>query len=245
MSKNLVDICRSSVGPRFAEHAPMSNSSTSGRVLGMSSDGDLLRRIEGGDLDAVLDLYDRHCCVLFPLALRILGDAAEAEDAVHDAFVRLAYCASTHIPERGSVMAWLVLLVRNLSVDRLRRRRSIVSGAGVATPSSVAHESSSLADESTERQAIRRMLATLTEAERATLECAFFCGLTFAEIAERENAPLATIRSRAARAIALLHGALAREPMIDVAGTGNAETPTSDARGAVERLARRRSERRA
>ena len=48
------------------------------------------------------------------------------------------------------------------------------------------------------------MLASLPEAQRQTLEIAFFEGLTYPEIAARENVPLGTIKSRAARALAAL-----------------------------------------
>ena len=48
-------------------------------------------------------------------------------------------------------------------------------------------------------------------AQRVTLEVAFFEGLSYPEIASRENVPLGTIKSRAARAIASLREALLRE----------------------------------
>ena len=60
-------------------------------------------------------------------------------------------------------------------------------------------------------QEIRRALASLPEAQRQTLEVAFFEGLSYPEIAARENVPLGTIKSRAARALAALREALVKE----------------------------------
>ena len=61
------------------------------------------------------------------------------------------------------------------------------------------------------RDKIRRALSSLPEAQRQTLEVAFFEGLSYPEIAARENVPLGTIKSRAARALAALREALMKE----------------------------------
>jgi RNA polymerase sigma-70 factor (ECF subfamily) len=55
---------------------------------------------------------------------------------------------------------------------------------------------------------MRRALDTLPPAQRATLELSFFSGLSYPEIAEQENLPLGTIKSRAARALLALRKAL-------------------------------------
>jgi RNA polymerase sigma-70 factor (ECF subfamily) len=179
-----------------------------------SPDADLLRRIGAGDVDAVGALYDRYASTLFPLALRIVRDRAEAEDLVHDAFVIVSDRAAQYSPERGSVVAWLVTLVRNLSIDRTRRReRRGALGRDVVAfePSAVVGSPEDLTVVADERSRVRRALATLPEVQRATLEVAFFEGLTYAEIAAREEVPLGTIKSRAARALMALREALARE----------------------------------
>ena len=177
-------------------------------------DGELLRRIAASDVDAVGVLYDRYSSVLLPLALRILRDRAEAEDVVHDAFVAVSDRAGQYAPERGSVVAWLVTLVRNLSIDRTRRR----DRRGTLARDVVAHEPrapvespESLTASARERAKIRRALDSLPEAQRVTLEVAFFEGLTYPEIAAREGVPLGTIKSRAARALSTLREALTRE----------------------------------
>ena len=178
------------------------------------SDGDLLRRIAAGDVEAVGELYDRFAPMLLPLALRIVRDRAEAEDVVHDAFVAVSDRAGQYTAERGSVAAWLVTLVRNLSIDRTRRR----DRRGALTRDVLAHEPTEAVDDpesltvgAAERARVRRALDSLPEAQRVTLEVAFFEGLSYPEIAAREGVPLGTIKSRAARAIAALREALARE----------------------------------
>jgi RNA polymerase sigma-70 factor, ECF subfamily len=178
------------------------------------SDQELLRLVAGGDVRAVGELYDRYASTLFPIALRILRDRTEAEDLLHDAFVAVNERAAQYVPDRGTVIAWLVTLVRNLSIDRTRRRerRGTLARDVIAhEPPASARDPERLTSEASERAKIRQALSSLPEAQRQTLEVAFFEGLSYPEIAARENVPLGTIKSRAARALAALREALARE----------------------------------
>ncbi len=182
-------------------------------------DTDLLARIAKGDTAALGELYDRYATLLFPVALRIMRVRAEAEDVLHDAFVVVSERAAQYAPERGSVPSWLVTLVRNLSIDRARRRERrgalLHREAAGALSGGESRSPEALADESAERARVRRALAALPEAQRETLLVAFFEGLTYPEIAERDGVPLGTIKSRAARAMATLRDALDEEEKKD------------------------------
>jgi RNA polymerase sigma-70 factor (ECF subfamily) len=179
-----------------------------------ASDIDVLRRLAEGDGQAIALLYDRYAPVLLPLALRIVRDRAEAEDIVHDAFVAVGVRAGQYTAERGTVAAWLVTLVRNLSIDRTRRRDrrgTLVRKVLAHEPHDKVADPEGLTAEAAERNKVRRALQSLPEVQRTTLEIAFFEGLSYPEIAEREGVPLGTIKSRAARALASLREALERE----------------------------------
>ena len=178
------------------------------------SDGELIRRIGAGEVRAVGVLYDRYGSMLMPLALRIVRDRAEAEDVIHDAFIAVSERAGQYAPERGSVAAWLVTLVRNLCIDRTRRRdrRGVLAREVIAhEPREPQEDPEALTAGAAERFKIRKALSSLPEAQRLTLEVAFFEGLSYPEIAARESVPLGTIKSRAARALAALRDALQNE----------------------------------
>jgi RNA polymerase sigma-70 factor (ECF subfamily) len=178
------------------------------------SDGELLARIASGDPTAVALLYDRYAPTLLGVALRILRDRADAEDVVHDAFVVVGERAGYYVAERGTVVAWLVTLTRNLGIDRKRRRdrRSTVDRTVLI------HEPGLQMDRpgnpeaqvlgASECSRMREALSTLPPQQRSTLELSFFSGLSYPEIAEMENVPLGTIKSRAARALLALRNAL-------------------------------------
>jgi RNA polymerase sigma-70 factor (ECF subfamily) len=178
------------------------------------SDIELLSLLSGGDLDAAANLYDRYASMLFALSLRIVRERAEAEDVLHDAFITMNDRASQYTAERGSVVAWLVTLVRNLSIDRTRRRDrrgTILKRVATDDPKPAARDPETLLSDATAHARVRRALAKLPEVQRLTLEVAFFEGLSYPEIAEREGVPLGTIKSRAARALGSLREALEEE----------------------------------
>ncbi|HEY4118819.1 MAG TPA: sigma-70 family RNA polymerase sigma factor [Byssovorax sp.] len=170
-----------------------------------------MRRIREGDERAVAELYDRYSPIGFGVAIKILRDDEEAEDVLHDAFVAVVERADQYREERGSVVAWLVTTVRNLSLDRARRRvrrTQITTEELRHEPHEPIADPEALTWAATERRAVRAALERLSPAQRATLEIAFFEGLSYPEIAERENVPLGTVKSRAARALAALRAVL-------------------------------------
>jgi RNA polymerase sigma-70 factor, ECF subfamily len=177
-------------------------------------DIELLRRLARGDAHAIGLLYDRYARALLPLAIRIVRDRAEAEDVIHDAFVIVGDRAGQYAPERGTVAAWLVTLVRNLSIDRARRRDrrgTILRDVVTHEPAESVTDPEGLTSHSAIRRKVRRAMESLPAGQRKILEIAFFEGLSYPEIAEREGVPLGTVKSRSARARASLREALERE----------------------------------
>ena len=73
-----------------------------------------------GDASAVANLYDRHARAVYSLALRMLADAAEAEDVVQDVFTQAWRQAGLYDPARAPVIGWLLVITRARTLDRLR-----------------------------------------------------------------------------------------------------------------------------
>ena len=178
-----------------------------------ATDAELIARITAGDSGAVAELYDRFAPMLFPMVLRVVRDKAEAEDILHDAFVAVSERATLYVPARGSVVAWLVTLVRNLAIGRRARRSALAQRDALEAPLSAVESPEEALAEARASGAVRRALASLPEVQRQTLEIAFYEGLSYPEIADREGVPLGTVKSRAARALQALREALAKEGM--------------------------------
>jgi DNA-directed RNA polymerase specialized sigma24 family protein len=85
-------------------------------------DQEMIARIGRRDQSAFSALYDRLSGPLYSLAMKMLGDPAEAQDALQDVFVQIWSRAGTYDPEQSSVFSWTVLLTRSRVIDRLRAR---------------------------------------------------------------------------------------------------------------------------
>jgi RNA polymerase sigma-70 factor (ECF subfamily) len=73
-----------------------------------------------GDGQAFALLYDRHGRAAYSLAYRMLGERQAAEDLAQDAFIKVWRSASSYRTERGSVRTWILSIVHNRSIDKLR-----------------------------------------------------------------------------------------------------------------------------
>lgn len=173
-----------------------------------------LERLRAGDPSALADLYDRYSKTSLGLALKIVRDPEEAEDVVHDAFAAIVERAHQYRSDRGTVAAWLLTTVRNLSLDRARRktRRAQITEAEIRpdleTLNPFVDDPERSLGLERERAAVRAALEVLPQAQRETLIIAFFEGLSYPEMAERDGVPLGTIKSRAARAMRALRSCL-------------------------------------
>src|SRR5215207_1335501 len=88
------------------------------------SDEALLAGFGARDPDASAAFVRRFQSRVFGLALTILGDRGEAEEAAQEAFLRAWRHAEAYDPRRGAVATWLLAIARNVAIDRARMRRS-------------------------------------------------------------------------------------------------------------------------
>ena len=164
------------------------------------SEADLLARVVGGDERALTALYDRMSPLAYGLALRVVGSADTAEDVVQDAFMRIWHRADRYEAARGAARPWILRVVRNVAIDRLRtadaRSRAETRSQTDATLVSVPEEPDETASRSERSRTLRRALAELPAEQRRALEIAYFEGLSHSEIAAREQMPLGTVKTR-------------------------------------------------
>src|SRR5213080_3350095 len=87
------------------------------------SQAQLLRRIAARDRQALAEFYDQTAVTLFSTAIRILGDAHEAEEVIQDAFLQIWGKAATFDAALGAPFYWALSITRNRAIDRLRARQ--------------------------------------------------------------------------------------------------------------------------
>jgi RNA polymerase sigma-70 factor, ECF subfamily len=178
-------------------------------IVQQIADREMIERIGRGDQSAFSALYDRLSRPLYSLALRMLGDAGEAQDALQDVFLQIWSRAATYNPEQSTVFSWTVLLTRSRVIDRLRarkRRLRVVDSATGDEDADVADASTmesaaDTADKNDEAARVRSVLNNLPSEQREAIELAFFGHLTHHEIAARLGEPLGTIKARIRRGL--------------------------------------------
>jgi RNA polymerase sigma-70 factor, ECF subfamily len=178
-------------------------------IVQQIADREMIERIGRGDQSAFSALYDRLSRPLYSLALRMLGDAGDAQDALQDVFLQIWSRAATYNPEQSTVFSWTVLLTRSRVIDRLRarkRRLRVVDSATGDEDADVADASTmesaaDTADKNDEAARVRSVLNNLPSEQREAIELAFFGHLTHHEIAARLGEPLGTIKARIRRGL--------------------------------------------
>lgn len=158
----------------------------------------LLEQLRRNERDAMGALYDRYGRLAFSVACRIVGEPGEAEDVVQESFLGLWRQAATLDPERGSVRSLLLTIVHRRAIDALRRRsgrpeRALDDAAPLASATPDPIEFASLAEE---RQRVQGAMRSLPEEQRQAVELTYFRGLTIGEMAQEQQIPLGTAKSR-------------------------------------------------
>jgi RNA polymerase sigma-70 factor, ECF subfamily len=179
---------------------------TSGAASHTSLLGDeaLVLAIARGDRLAMAALYDRYAALLLAVATRIVGNRVQAEDLLHDVLLEAWHRAGEYDPERGTVRAWLVTRVRSRALDdRIgSARRAELVRSKLPSLDETAHAYCD--DCAADGDHVRREVACLPRDLEMVIDLAYFEGLSAVEIGVRLKIPAGTVKSRLARAMALL-----------------------------------------
>jgi RNA polymerase sigma-70 factor (ECF subfamily) len=174
-------------------------------------DLDLVRRIRSGDRAALGELYDRYASQALAVAVRVLEDRGTAEDVVHDAFVAMWLKIDRFDEARGSLRGWLLTVVRNRAIDRLRRSRPTDDVADVDALGRIPTAANPVWDEAIralDRDALRAAIASLPAEQRQAIELAYFDGHSYRRVAELTHVPPGTAAGRLRLGLARLRAAL-------------------------------------
>jgi RNA polymerase sigma-70 factor (ECF subfamily) len=168
----------------------------------LSTDEQLLSRHAAGERPALEELFRRYRQPAYRVAHRLLGNEADALDAVQDGFVKVL----THLDAfqgRSSFKTWLLRVVSNAALDlgRRRRRRSVAEPhAAELPPDEMAMQVGDDPMAGLERADLRRLidtgLARLPEPQRQTFVLHVDADLSYREVAEALDISIGTVMSR-------------------------------------------------
>ena len=172
----------------------------------------LVQSIAAGDQYALRALYERTHRLVFTLIVRITNNRETAEELTLDVFHDVWQRASKYDAAGGTVLGWIMNQARSRAIDRLRfekRKKRVNHHALDPTQGSAPGDPHESVDLIQKDRLLRDTLAVLTPSEREVIETAFFCDLTYAEVAARLNQPLGTVKTRIRSALGKLRRALA------------------------------------
>ena len=146
---------------------------------------------------ALRELYQQESTRLLGVALRIVRDRGLAEDIVHDTFIRIWVRAASFDPARGSARGWVYSITRHLALNFVR-------DSAWEMPSDSAEAEVFSPDFDLPSGRIQHCLEQLEPARRTCILHAYVDGCSHAEIAQRVNAPLGTVKAWIKRSLAAL-----------------------------------------
>ena len=139
----------------------------------------------------VREAYSAHSGELYGFAVRSLGDAGLAEEAVQETFVRAWRAGERFDPKIGSLRTWLFAILRNVVIDlgRARAVRPTVSDEGIEA-------SVEPFDEALLSWQIEEAMRRIGEQHRRVLVETYYRGRPYAEVADELGVPEGTVKSR-------------------------------------------------
>lgn len=155
-------------------------------------------QIQRGESVGLETMYDRYGRRAYGLAYRMLNDRTAAEDVVQEAFLSVWRNARSYDASRGNPRNWLLSIVRNRAIDRLRGTTKTRKEAQIEAVERLVEVPDAWQTVAVhlERQQILEGFEQLPDAQRRTLELAYFGGYTHVEIANQMDVPLGTVKGR-------------------------------------------------
>ncbi len=162
------------------------------------TDVELFQTLQLGDLSALGIIYDRYGEAVYRLALRILGNATEAEDLTQEIFLAF-WRNSKYDPSRGTMIVFLLTMTRSRAINRLRQKRSqqqLLQRCQRSIPTDFGNNLMDKVSVTEISHIVGEALQKLPENQRQVLKMAYYQGLSQSEITHELNIPLGTVKTR-------------------------------------------------
>ena len=166
----------------------------------------MLRLIGEGSIDAFNDLYARTYVKMLRTCQAICPNPTVADDILQDAYIAVWRNADRYDMVRGSPISWMVAIARNRSIDWIRKTRYHVhlplDCAKEIVDSAPSAESKCF--EFDELRYLDACLAKLGGKDERLIRNALLSGLSYAQLAARDDVPLGTMKSSIRRGLGKL-----------------------------------------
>jgi len=146
-------------------------------------------------------LYDMYSASLYGIILKIVQDQQLAEDLLQDSFVKIWNSIEHYDERKGRLFTWMVNLVHNLSIDKLRSKDFRNTMKNQDIDNSVLDDNKNTSRLNVDTLGLNEMVNNLNPEAKAVLNLIYFKGYTHVEASEELNIPLGTVKTRVRLAI--------------------------------------------
>ena len=153
----------------------------------------IILRAQSGDREAFATLFEQYKNLVYKTAYLMLGETAEAEDALQEIFVQVYKSLSGFDPSKAKFTTWLYRVTFNYCLNHCRKKRPFTLPLeDISSALKSEFPGARLAEE----ELIQQAMETLTDKQRAVVILRYFWDLPYAEIAQILGIPLGTVKSR-------------------------------------------------
>jgi RNA polymerase sigma factor (sigma-70 family) len=142
-------------------------------------------------------LYNNYSGALYTIVLQIISDQELANDVLQEVFINIWRKIDSYDQSKGRLFTWMLNIARNASIDFLRSKAYQNSKKNQEFPDAL---ETNIAGQSTQMNmdniGLKKILLKLKSESRVLIDLAYFKGYTHEEIAEIEEIPLGTVKTR-------------------------------------------------
>ncbi|MEK3853890.1 RNA polymerase sigma factor [Cytobacillus sp. FSL H8-0458] len=172
------------------------------------SDEELIELIVQNHRPALEELYDRYVKLIYSFSIKITkGDSEKTKEIVQQVFLRLWTTKSTYNASQGQFVNWLLTITRNISIDLIRKEQKYKGTVQLEheewqqIQGSQADDVQQQVTRNQLKQQIQEAKRHLSEPQQRLINLLYWEGYSLSEIAELEQKPLGTIKSRLHQAL--------------------------------------------
>jgi RNA polymerase sigma factor (sigma-70 family) len=167
---------------------------------GIYSEQELITALKAREDQAFSYLYDHYSSSLFSIILQIVKSQEVASDVLQEVFVNIWRKIESYDPLRGRLFTWMLNISRNASIDMIRSKSYLNSKKNQEINDNV-YRIDQVTQTDIDKIGLTKFLGMLKPEHRVLIELAYMKGYTHEEIAQIEDIPLGTVKTRIRNAL--------------------------------------------
>ncbi|GAB4489375.1 MAG: sigma-70 family RNA polymerase sigma factor [Raineya sp.] len=171
-------------------------------------ESELVSQLQQKDSKAFAYLYDHYAPSLYGVICRIVASEEVAQDILQDVFLKIWGNISQYSSSKGRLFTWLLNIARNTAIDKLRSKDFRNEKQSDSLANKQVQNKIDDTPKANEFIGLADVMNKLREEHRCIIDMMYFEGYTQAEIAEKMNIPLGTVKTRARAALEHLRSLL-------------------------------------